>query len=133
MGDASYCGKTQARAAIGGGKERVEDSHEILLAYPTTIVGDFNQRLISRFFVASVFSTPDGHRHLTVDFDGLDGIDNEIQHRVFDLRRVGGEDNVILWRLKFNAQSRCALSRSVALERGQPLFASAPSVRYVSA
>ena len=116
--DSAYRRKPEAGAAFGPCKEGVEDAREIFLVDAATVIGYFNHRLIGRFFVY-VFRAPDTDDDLAVTADGFDGIDNKVEHRVFDLRRISGELDVVFGGLKIQSYAvvQAALPVSCAVAR----------------
>ena len=106
--DASYCRKTQARPALGLRKEGVEDAREIFLTDAATVVRDFYDSFLGRVFVVVVRGAPDSDRDLAFTFNGLDRIDDQVEHRVFNLRGVCHEHDVVCWRLELNMHALIA-------------------------
>lgn len=104
-GDAPYRRKPRASTTRSLREEGVEDARYIFFLDAATVIGNLDYCFSAGFFVGYVFSTPDRDSDLAVIFDGLDGVDNEIEHRVFELRRITPKYDVACGRFKFEAYS----------------------------
>ena len=85
-------------------KKWVKDARQIFFANAAAIVRDFYHGFLVKFRFAFAFGPPDTNRDLAFTFDGFDRIDDQIQHRVFDLRGVRHQFDV----LRLAARTQCA-------------------------
>src|SRR5437764_14330478 len=100
--DPAHRRQPEARTTLGRGKESVEDATKILRAYAPARV-----RHLDDCFFAVVFSLflPDSDSDASFFFDRFDGVNNQIQNRIFDLRRVSKNDEIFRGSFKFHVDA----------------------------
>ena len=82
--------KSKPGAASPRGEEGVEDAGEIFFTNAASIVRYFDYRFIFKFFGALIFRSRDLNLNRTLITNRLNGVDNQIEHGVFNLSWIDG-------------------------------------------
>src|SRR6266849_895637 len=98
--NAADCGKSEPGSSGSGGEERIKDAQQICFTDAAAIVRDFDYSFVFEICVRIVLSN--ANLNLTIPVCRLDGVDNQIEHGVFNLRSVNGNYNWIRRRLEFD-------------------------------
>ncbi len=99
-GDAAYGGQAESGAVGVGRIERAENAVQVFVRDAASRVGDGDDRMV---WVVVRMADLDGDRAPVLD--GFDGVENEIEDCVFELRGVGGQHRRGRGRYEFDADA----------------------------
>src|SRR5262245_35608369 len=110
--DSTHGRKAEPGSTFRGGKKWVEDAAKIFFADSATVVRNFDHSFFANLFI---FLLAEPYTDVTFILDRFDRVDNQIQHRIFDLRRIGIQHDVLSRSLKFDMDPTPTCSRADCL------------------
>jgi hypothetical protein len=109
----------EASPRLSRGEERIEDPSEIFFTDTVAIVRHFHYSFRFKFFGLIVFRSGHPNPNLTIAICRFDGIDDQVQDGVFNLRRVDGNDYGIRGRFEFYVDAIAIRDRTRQLRTRQ--------------
>src|SRR5215831_14501816 len=89
--DASHRRQSQAGAAFGGREEGIENALQVVFADASSGVGYFNDCLFAGLVR---FKPLNAHGNPSFAFNRFDGVDHQIEDRIFNLCGIGVHDDI---------------------------------------
>src|SRR5947207_1498620 len=100
-GNAAHRGKAEASSSRSRGEEGIEDASKIFFTDASAIIRDFDYSFVFSFLRAMVLRSLDPYFDLTIAIYRLNCIDDQVQHGIFNLRRVDGNCYWVGRRIEF--------------------------------